>query len=253
MNHRLVAGLNTQALAKEMTAALERAFAAGLAARPASTGSAGEWATEVKRRWTYVVEAHGDDDRTSELAGAIDDLDKLLYPPHFPVATPPPMEREAPVACGKNYGPLPAMCRRPPNHAGDCGSGSEAEQVIAQFNAARERVRHLAERERLGEDIGDLHSLVLRRGSTSREPTERPSAVEVAPAGAVDRWLVGYLAALQNAGGRFSDVDSLEEADLFGDWLDDEIGVYAEKVAANPAALPLPAPQDGQGEPDAKE
>lgn len=55
------------------------------------------------------------------------------------------------TTCGKNYGALPAMCRRRAGHDGDCGPGDEREQVEAAFRQARERVRNLAEKERQSE------------------------------------------------------------------------------------------------------
>jgi hypothetical protein len=70
--------------------------------------------------------------------------------------------------CGEPYGPLPAMCRREAGHDGDCGSGTGMERAMAQFKSARDRVAHLAAKERLGE--GGREELANLRFSAPSPP-----------------------------------------------------------------------------------
>lgn len=119
-------------------------------------------AESLLRRWLDVAESQ----RAVGLNVWTETRAFLAAATSTPPATPPP-------TCGKNYGELPATCRRDAGHGGECGPGSEFEQAKAQFLAARARVLHLAKKERRGEDW-DPEWDGLRFTGVAAPPVPRP-------------------------------------------------------------------------------
>lgn len=77
--------------------------------------------------------------------------------------------------CMRNYGALPAMCRRLAGHEDDCGPGDDVEQAMCAALERTARVRTMElEGERYTQEFWDEMDRLILRGPVVQQPSPTP-------------------------------------------------------------------------------